>query len=60
MKFPNCTKEREKKETRGIQWFKGNLVRVLEPEFVKPKCMTAQLASYFGRNSTIILLGCKQ
>ena len=61
MKFPSYTKEREKRKLEGCNSFKENLVKGLEVmKFMKPKCITAQLGSSFGSNSTIIVLGCKQ
>ena len=34
-------------------------LEVMNLKFVKPKCITAQLGSSFGSNSTIIVSGCK-
>ena len=58
MKFPICTKEREKRKLEGCNSLKEKSLEVMK--FMKPKCITAQLGSSFGSNSTIIVLGCKQ
>ena len=53
MKFPICTKEREKRKLEGCNSLKEKSLEVMK--FMKPKCITAQLGSSFGSNSTIIV-----